>query len=82
MVSTTEADSDHGDNPRRFFCENPPEMNNSDFAKALKLQATKSYARQPSNLTSTVTPEKSSRFYKSPYVAEAASLVLPTSPIL
>ena len=82
MLSTTEADSDHGGNPRRFFRENPPEIHNSDFAKALKLQATNRYAGQPSNFTSIVTPEKSSRFNKSPYVAEAFSLVLPTSPIL
>ena len=29
-----------------------------------------------------MTPEKSSRFNKSPYVAEGSSLVLPTTPIL
>ncbi|PWW72519.1 hypothetical protein C7212DRAFT_227565 [Tuber magnatum] len=82
-VSTTGADSDDDDDPRRFLRENTPEMNNSpDFAKAQKLQVTKRHARQPSNFTSTVTPEKSSRFSKGPYVAEGSSLVVPTTPIL
>jgi len=83
-ISTTGADSDDDDDddPRRFFRENTPEINNSDFAKAPKLQVTKRHARQPSNFTSIVTPEKSSRFNKGPYVAEGSSLVLPTTPIL
>jgi len=80
-VSTTGAESDD-DDPQRFLRENTPEMNNSDFAKAPKLQVTKRHARQPSNFTSIVTPEKSSRFNKGPYVAEGSSLVLPTTPIL
>ncbi|RPB00191.1 hypothetical protein L873DRAFT_1681493 [Choiromyces venosus 120613-1] len=82
-VSTTGADSDDDDDPRRFFRDNTPEMNNSpDFAKVPKLQVTKKYARQPSNFTSTVTPEKSSRFNRGSYVAEGSALVLPGTPIL
>ena len=81
-LSTTGADSDDGDNPRRFFRENPPEMNNLDITKTPKLQVTERHSRQPSNFTSIVTLEKSSRFNKSPYVAEGSSIVLPTTPIL
>ncbi|CUS08746.1 unnamed protein product [Tuber aestivum] len=82
-VSTTGADSDEDDDPRRFLRENTPEMLNSpDFVKAPKLQVTKRHVRQPSNFTSTVTPEKSSRSNKGPHVAQGSSLVLPTTPIL
>ena len=81
-VSTTRADSNDSDDPRRFFRENTPEMNNSEFDKAQKPQVTKRHAQQPLNFTSIVTPEKSPRFNKSPYVAESSSLVRPTIPIL
>ncbi|KAG0123955.1 hypothetical protein HOY82DRAFT_210280 [Tuber indicum] len=82
-VSTTGADSDDDDDPRRFLREDTPDMNNSpDFVRAPKLQVSKRHARQPSKPTSTVTPEKSSRFNTGPYAAEGSTLILPTTPIL
>ncbi|PUU76220.1 hypothetical protein B9Z19DRAFT_1066806 [Tuber borchii] len=81
-VSTTGADSVDGDDSRRFFLENTQEMNNSDLAKAPKLQVAMRRARQPSDFTSIPTPEKSPRFNKSSCVAEGSSLVLPTTPML